>query len=697
MDSGSNYVEDTLVVNVEVANLDLDQIHFRWRNDDGGESGGTPDTLEVRVIASTDDSEEDQNGTIDLTSTDLELIQDASAVQEVGMRFLNITIPQGANIADAYIEFETDETTSVATDLTFWGEDTSNASTFSSTSYDISNRTKTTASVTWSNVPPWIIVDENNQTPDLSPVIQEIVNRGDWSSGNAMVVIVTGTGTRIAESEDGESSAAPLLHVEYTTGTGASWAADEDSILANVPIDTLYRLRFEISSEGNVADSLGSTYRLEVSGPNPDSLSTATYTAVPTGSSGHWQIADSDSLTDGDPTTNVDLGLTDENSTFKPGVVKDTGNQTSAIPMTTTQFTEIEFALKATSNAQDGALYAFRLTDGGDTTDYSYTQYAQAIIAGVSIKDIDRDSTDGNVAFSWNSVPGTTYDIYYSDSLEGTYTDVDDKIASTYSSSWTDDGIAIPVHPDSVIERYYRIQIQGNSVSKNTVGIYSLTLQDSAMNLVSIPFVPYTTDLDTIIGYLLTGEASELNADRVWKWKPDSNKYEIAWLVSGGPNDGKWWETETNSESDITLDADEGFWIQNRHVSQRLVFFGEVSDTSDRVISLETGMQHFGSAYPLEVALDSSDLWQDGATGDVNELDADRVWWWDPVTDTYTICWLIDGLGVPYDGKWWDSSTGAECTIRLKPNQGYWFQLRDLPDHADFIWSYPKPYTNPPN
>jgi hypothetical protein len=697
MDSGSNYVEDTMVVNVEVANLDLEQIHFRWRNDDGGEGAGTPDTVEVRVIASTDDAEEDQNGTIDLTSTDLELIQDGSAVQEVGMRFPNITIPQGANIADAYIEFECDETTSVATSVTFWGEDTSNATTFAATDSNISKRTKTSASVAWNSIPAWLTVNEKQQTPDLSPVIQEIVNRGDWSSGNAMVVIVTGSGSRVAEAEDGESSAAALLHVEYQTEFGASWAEDEDSTLTNVPIDSIYRLRLEVSSEGNVADSLGSAYRLEVSEPNPPSLSTTTYTAVPTGSDGHWQIVDSNNLTDGDPTTNVPSGVTDENSTFKAGEVKDTGNQTSAIPMTTSNFTEIEFALKATTNAQDGALYSFRLTDGGDTTDFTHTQYAQAIISGVFIKDIARDTTNGEVTVSWTSVPGTTYDIYYSDSLEGTYSDVDDAVAATYSSSWTDDGSATAIHPDSVIERYYRIQIQGGSVSGNTVGIYAITLQDSAMNLISIPFVQYTTDLDTVIGHQLTGAASELNADRVWKWKPDSNKYEIAWLVNGGGNDGKWWETEKASESDITQDADEGFWIQNRHGTQKLVFSGEVSDTTDRIISLEKGIQLFGSAYPLEVALDSSDLWQDGATGDINELDADRIWQWDPVTDTYKYAWLIDGMGAPYDGKWWDSSTGAETTIRLKPGQGLWFELRDLPGHADFIWSYPKPYTNPPN
>jgi hypothetical protein len=46
-------------------------------------------------------------------------------------------------------------------------------------------------------------------------VIQEIVNRSGWASGNALALIVTGTGERVAESYDG--SAAPELHIEYLT------------------------------------------------------------------------------------------------------------------------------------------------------------------------------------------------------------------------------------------------------------------------------------------------------------------------------------------------------------------------------------------------------------------------------------------------------------------------------------------------
>jgi len=189
-------------------------------------TGGGSGTVDARVSTGDDDAEECLDGSctvgsVDLASSDLELIYDKgsnNSNQEVGMRFLNITVPQGATITNAYIEFETDVASSVTTNLTFWGEAIDNAPTFLAQTNNITNRAKTGNSVAWSNVPAWNTESEKHQTPDLSPIIQEIVNRSSWSSGNALVVIVTGTSgsRREAEAYEGESANAPLLHAEWT-------------------------------------------------------------------------------------------------------------------------------------------------------------------------------------------------------------------------------------------------------------------------------------------------------------------------------------------------------------------------------------------------------------------------------------------------------------------------------------------------
>jgi hypothetical protein len=177
-------------------------------------------TLEVRVAASSDDAEERSSGSMRLTSSDLELVYDRTNQQTVGMRFNGVDIPQGATIVNAYLQFQADETSSEVTSLTIQGEDHDNAPTFTSSRGGISSRTRTTAAVPWSPE-PWTTVGEagpDQRTPDIAAVIQEIVNRSGWSSGNSLVIIITGTGTRWAESYDGDPDGAPLLHVEYSTG-----------------------------------------------------------------------------------------------------------------------------------------------------------------------------------------------------------------------------------------------------------------------------------------------------------------------------------------------------------------------------------------------------------------------------------------------------------------------------------------------
>ncbi|MCA9369102.1 DUF2341 domain-containing protein, partial [Candidatus Woesebacteria bacterium] len=97
------------------------------------------------------------------------------------------------------------------------------------------------------------------------------------------------------------------LGSEEEYGTGASWSANEDTIITDVPLLTNYRLRFELSNEGG-ASSGAVTYQLEVA--ETSTCTSGSYSAVPTDSSGDWKIADSTYLTDGNPTTNVSGGLT---------------------------------------------------------------------------------------------------------------------------------------------------------------------------------------------------------------------------------------------------------------------------------------------------------------------------------------------------------------------------------------------------
>jgi hypothetical protein len=183
-------------------------------------SSGALTVFEVRVAASSDDAEERTTGRVSLTSGDLELVFDKD-IQAVGMRFNGITIPQGANITSAFVQFKAEETHAENTTLSIHGQADSDALTFINSINNIKDRALTTANVVWAPL-PWTMGEAgpDQRTPDIASLIQEIVNLTEWLEGNSLVIIITGneTNRRAAESYNGDQAGAPLLHVEYTTG-----------------------------------------------------------------------------------------------------------------------------------------------------------------------------------------------------------------------------------------------------------------------------------------------------------------------------------------------------------------------------------------------------------------------------------------------------------------------------------------------
>jgi hypothetical protein len=184
-------------------------------------------TVETRITAGVDDAEERQDGSVTRTSTDIELVFSAegavAGTNTVGLRFVGVPVPNGLTIVNAWVQFETDEINIPgAVTVTIQGQAADDAPGFVANPFNISSRPRTSASAPWSP-PDWAIVGEqgaNQRTSDIAPVIQEIVDRPGWVSGNALVLIITGTDTtqRVARAYEGRPPGAALLHVDYFTG-----------------------------------------------------------------------------------------------------------------------------------------------------------------------------------------------------------------------------------------------------------------------------------------------------------------------------------------------------------------------------------------------------------------------------------------------------------------------------------------------
>ena len=217
--------DDTILDSIEGNDANSDGIQDVAASGIDTDGDGLDDAFDAECLGSVpnfgrlDYAEEDLgNGSIDLGSSDLELAFDGNQ-QAVGILFGNVSVPQGAVINNAQIQFQTDESFSGTVTLTIVGEEVNNSALFTTSNSNVSSRTPTSSSVVWSP-PNWTVIGEegvNQQTVDLSSIVQEIVDRPGWTSGNNMTFIITGTGTnrRTAEND-------PILTIDYAGGT-VSW------------------------------------------------------------------------------------------------------------------------------------------------------------------------------------------------------------------------------------------------------------------------------------------------------------------------------------------------------------------------------------------------------------------------------------------------------------------------------------------
>jgi hypothetical protein len=173
-------------------------------------------SLDIRIEQGADDAEEGANGTVRLDSTDLELACDGSDRQTVGIRFRNVEIPPRAIVTAANLQFTAKDETRAPCLLCLRAEASADTAPFLPQPRDVSRRAATAASVNWSPA-PWEpgISEAPQRSPDIAPLLQEVVNLPGWMSGRPITILATGEGVRRAHSVDGKADAGVLLHVEW--------------------------------------------------------------------------------------------------------------------------------------------------------------------------------------------------------------------------------------------------------------------------------------------------------------------------------------------------------------------------------------------------------------------------------------------------------------------------------------------------
>ena len=225
---------------------------------------GDPDEgqfIETRIAAGDDDVEENgKNGNMYLNSSDLELVYDRSYTgnQLIGLRFTNIFLPPGAEIVNAYVQFTTDEVRNKSGNMLIKAEATGNSAPYINQKYNLSSRPRTQASVAWTP-PNWNMVGESGEdqrTENIAPIIQELVDRADWTGGDiqtggvAITIMIEGNSRRVAESYNGSPQSAPLLYIRYENN-GNNIVHQPEDTETEAPEDDIEE-RVEVSAIQNI-------------------------------------------------------------------------------------------------------------------------------------------------------------------------------------------------------------------------------------------------------------------------------------------------------------------------------------------------------------------------------------------------------------------------------------------------------------
>ena len=189
----------------------------------------TPELI-IPVVNGKDDAHE-INGTVSINSQQMVISQNTNTVLS-GFRYQNINIPRGAVVTSAALRFTSAGLNNSITNFKIAAHAIGDAPEFTNTNSDISDRTLSTNEVVWDTDNAWPNWGETIASPDLTSVVQEIINRSDWCGGNNIAFIMesidmTSGSNRKAFSSDDGSSRSPQLVLTYDESTATGCLRDK--------------------------------------------------------------------------------------------------------------------------------------------------------------------------------------------------------------------------------------------------------------------------------------------------------------------------------------------------------------------------------------------------------------------------------------------------------------------------------------
>lgn len=142
------------------------------------------------------------------------------------VRFPGVTVPQGATITAASVTLNADQSKEAGTIRMSIKAIAADSATAPTSAADGDSRTLTTASTSW-NISSWTAGNDIT-SPSLTGIAQEIVNRGGWSSGNALVLYFLNNSSDNGAvgypiAREGSATLDARLSITYSQATSNIW------------------------------------------------------------------------------------------------------------------------------------------------------------------------------------------------------------------------------------------------------------------------------------------------------------------------------------------------------------------------------------------------------------------------------------------------------------------------------------------
>lgn len=135
------------------------------------------------------------------------------------MRFPNVTIPAGSTILSAYLRFTAyQDNTETACSVNIYFNDVDDA--VAPTDGEECGDLVLGSPVAWSSIPTWTSGGKYNSA-DISSILQTVINRSGWASGQAVMAVIHNNGSDIGATRRAlNNEETPVeLHVTYVTET----------------------------------------------------------------------------------------------------------------------------------------------------------------------------------------------------------------------------------------------------------------------------------------------------------------------------------------------------------------------------------------------------------------------------------------------------------------------------------------------